>query len=428
MASITRPNHKMLHVIRVFGAKSAVSGALLPYHCRMRITFNAQTALLITRTLRTKRTAPAKWGKHVELIAPSPSPSKRFTKKLFDLPQLGLTTLPSAHSPISIAVPNKASRLRMAGACNTIYGSDRSLPPRSFIEVGEGIAISCPELIFLEMAGVMPLMQLVMLGHELCGTFSRNPHDPINGDVTLSCAPATSRERIEAFARKARWNANARRALEAIAYVADDAWSPTESIVATLASLPTQEFGYGFGRCILNKKIDTSTGLALAIGKESRRPDILIKGTSVGLNYDGAVHLDLDSIVQAAMELERHPEQAAAQLACDAIVRKVRAKAVDDIRRNRELAAAGFLVFPVTREDLYEEGALDTVMLQIMKAIENQDERDMSRQKHLLEIKYLRGKRQELIWSVLPGKHPKRSAKLLGPAQPQSISEVTVGF
>lgn len=400
----------------------------MAYHRRMRITFNAQTALLITRTLREKRTAPAKWGKRVELITPNPSPGKRFTKKLFDLPHLGITTRPDERSPLSIAVSDKASRLRMAGARNTIYGSDRSLPPRSFIEVDEGIAISCPELVFLEMAGVMPLMQLVMLGHELCGTFSRDPHDPINGDVTLSCAPATSHERIEEFVRKAKWNANAQQALEAIACVANDAWSPTESIVATLASLPTQEFGYGFGRCILNEKVDTSTGLALAIGKKSRRPDILFKGTSVGLNYDGTVHLDLDSIVQAAIELERNPGQAASQQACDAIVRKVRAKAVDDVRRNRELAAAGFIVFPVTREDLYEEGALDTVMLQIMKAIENQDGRDMSTQKRLLEIKYFRGKRQELIWSVLPGKHPKRSARLLGPGEQPRVSEVMVGF
>jgi len=393
----------------------------------MRITFNAQTALLITRTLRANRVDPAVWGKRIDLIPPDPSPGKRFTKKLFDMPHLGLALTTGKHPDLDVAVPGKELRLRMNGAHNTIYGSTRSLPPHSFIEVDDGIAISCPELIFLEMVDVMPLMRLVMLGHELCGTFSRDPHDPRNGEATLSCPPLTSCERIEAFIRETKWNAHAEQALRALSLVSDNAWSPTESIVAAVASLPYEEWGYGFGRCILNKRIDTSTGLALATGKDSRRPDILFEGTPVGLNYDGAIHLDLDAVAKAAMELERNPGEAANQQAFDAIVHEVRSKAVDDIRRNRELASAGYIVFPVTKEDLYEEGALDTVMLQVMKTIENLTGKDLSREKRLLEIRFCRGKRQELIWSVLPGKHPRHSKNLLGVGEPR-VYEVMVGF
>ncbi|MBQ2681093.1 MAG: hypothetical protein IJF97_04060 [Eggerthellaceae bacterium] len=393
----------------------------------MRITFNAQTALLITRTLRANRVDPAVWGKRIDLIPPDPSPGKRFTKKLFDMPHLGLALTTGKHPDLDIAVPGKELRLRMNGAHNTIYGSTRSLPPHSFIEVDDGIAISCPELIFLEMVDVMPLMRLVMLGHELCGTFSRDPHDPRNGEATLSCPPLTSCERIEAFIRETKWNAHAEQALRALSLVSDNAWSPTESIVAAVASLPYEEWGYGFGRCILNKRIDTSTGLALATGKDSRRPDILFEGTPVGLNYDGAIHLDLDAVAKAAMELERNPGEAANQQAFDAIMHEVRSKAVDDIRRNRELASAGYIVFPVTKEDLYEEGALDTVMLQVMKTIENLTGKDLSREKRLLEIRFCRGKRQELIWSVLPGEHPRHSKNLLGVGEPR-VYEVMVGF
>ena len=393
----------------------------------MRITFNAQTALLITRTLRANRVDPAVWGKRIDLIPPDPSPGKRFTKKLFDMPHLGLALTTGKHPDLDVAVPGKELRLRMNGAHNTIYGSTRSLPPHSFIEVDDGIAISCPELIFLEMVDVMPLMRLVMLGHELCGTFSRDPHDPRNGEATLSCPPLTSCERIEAFIRETKWNAHAEQALRALSLVSDNAWSPTESIVAAVASLPYEEWGYGFGRCILNKRIDTSTGLALATGKDSRRPDILFEGTPVGLNYDGAIHLDLDAVAKAAMELERNPGEAANQQAFDAIMHEVRSKAVDDIRRNRELASAGYIVFPVTKEDLYEEGALDTVMLQVMKTIENLTGKDLSREKRLLEIRFCRGKRQELIWSVLPGEHPRHSKNLLGVGEPR-VYEVMVGF
>ena len=393
----------------------------------MEITLSGKTALFVMRSLRASRTAPGAWGKRVDLIPPDPAPSMRFTKKLFDMPAIGFAL--SSEEPLSIcvAVPDKASRLRMKGARNIIYGSAQSLPAHPFIEVAQGLAISCPELIFLEMAAKMTMERLVMLGHELCGSFSRNPHDPRNGNVMLWCPPATSSGRIEEFIRATKWNAQAERALRALSFVSDGAWSPTESIIATMVNLPYEEFGYGLGRCELNKKVDTSVELANAIGKNDRRPDLLFKDAPVGLNYDGAVHLDLDKIAQAAINLERSPEEAAAQQTLDAVIAEVRAKAVDDIRRNRELAAAGYIVFPVTKEDLYENGGLDTVMLQAMKTIENLTGKNLSEQKRLLGIRFCREKRQDIIWSLLPGTHAharKRARETGGPR----IIEVQIGF
>ena len=66
-------------------------------------------------------------------------------------------------------------------------------------------------------------------------------------------------------------------------------------------------------------------------------------------------------------------------------------------------------------------------MLQVMKTIENLTGKDLSREKRLLEIRFCRGKRQELIWSVLPGKHPRHSKNLLGVGEPR-VYEVMVGF
>ena len=376
------------------------------YHVSMNITLNGKTALVATRTLRANRTMPSAWGKRVNLTMPDPSPAKRFTRKLFDLPQWGLALTADMPLSLDVAVPCKEGRLRMTGVHNTIYGT-RSLPPNAFIEIAEGVAISCPELLFLEMAATMPLAQLVMLGHELCGTFSRDPHDPRNGDVVLWCPPATSRENIEAFIRKAKWNDHADRALEALALTADDAWSPMESLIAAMARLPYEECGYGFGGCALNKRVDTAIEMQ-TVGKRSRKPDVLLEDTPVGFNYDGGVHLRIDDVVKAAMELERDPGRAATQEALDSIVQDVRAKAIDDIRRNRELTATGFYVLPVTKEDLYEEGGLDTVMLQAMETIERLTRRDLSDQKRSLRVRFIREKRQKLIWSLLPGRRSRQ--------------------
>lgn len=400
---------------------------IFTYHSPMRITFNGKTALAITRILRTRQTAPSMWGRRVDVIPPDPTPARRFTRKLFDLQHLGLNPFSEEEFSVDVVVAKKDARLRMKGARNTIYSSERSLPAGSFIEVDDGIAISCPELLFLEMANNLPLAHLIMLGHELCGTFSRDAHDPINGEATLWCPPATSCARIGSFIQETKWNANAEKALEALSLVSDNAWSPTESVVATVASLPYEEFGYGMGRCILNLKIDTSVDLNRAVGKSSRRPDMLFEGTHVGLNYDGTIHLNLDSIVKAAMELERNPEVTATQQALDSVVREVRAKAVDDIRRNRELASAGFIVFPVTKEDLYEDGGLDTVMFQAMNTIENLTGEDWSERKRLLKVRFCREKRQELIWSLLPGKHAGRGTGS-GDAEVPRSSELMIGF
>lgn len=145
--------------------------------------------------------------------------------------------------------------------------------------------------------------------------------------------------------------------------LSDNAWSPTESVVATMACLPLDEFGYGLGRVTLNERVATPGGLAATTEKGSRVPDILFKGTRVGINYDGAVHLNLDSIVKAAMNLAGLPGEAALARELGRALSDVRAKVVDDIMRNRELAADGLTVFPVVKEDLYREGGLDRVML-----------------------------------------------------------------
>ena len=119
-------------------------------------------------------------------------------------------------------------------------------------------------------------------------------------------------------------------------------------------------------------------------------------------------------------------------IALDRVVRDVRAKAVDDIRRNRELAAAGYVVFPVIKEDLYEEGGLDRVMMQVFEALEAFGHCDMSRQRRMMNSKLLRAKRQELVWSLLPGKHRefvsnRKDALPYLYATPE-VREISIGF
>ena len=370
--------------------------------------------------------------RRTNLIPPDPSPRKHWTKSLLNLAGFGITRETDQKNPIYLAVSEQNQRPKTKLVRNTIYGCEDDLPPNSFLRLNDDVAMSCPELLFVEMASVMDTPRLVLLGYELCGAFARDSDNPRNGDAVMYIDPVTSVERIAAYIDRAKRVRGRDKARFALDYVADNAWSPTEAIVATVIALPAGEFGYEMGRLNLNVRIQASGALARMNDCKSRVPDILFEGTNVGLNYDGAVHLDLKSIADAAMAVERYPGEALVQAALDETMRAVRAKVVDDIRRNRELSAEGYVIFPVTKEDLYEDGGLDRVMAQVMGALETFAHKDMSLQRRLLESTLIRTRRQELIWSLMPGSKallpPRKIVWPGAPGRPPETFELAIGF
>ena len=122
----------------------------------------------------------------------------------------------------------------------------------------------------------------------------------------------------------------------------------------------------------------------------------------MGFNYDGRVHLDLDAIVEAAQK---------GNLA--AAIRDVREKYLDDLKRNRELAAMGRVILPVTSSDLFAPGGLDVVMLEAALAMEEFDGRSASHLRTLLGRPSAGSHRQQLIWSLLPWPEAQRYAREL---------------
>ena len=119
----------------------------------------------------------------------------------------------------------------------------------------------------------------------------------------------------------------------------------------------------------------------------------------MGFNYDGRAHLDLDAVVEAAQK----GDPAAA-------MRDVREKYLDDLKRNRELAAMGRVILPVTSSDLFAPGGLDAVMLEAALAMEEFDGRSASYLRTLLGRPSAGSRRQQLIWSLLPWTEAQRYA------------------
>lgn len=364
-----------------------------------QLSLNGLSALCVMRELRRQGYDVARMGRS-DLVAPHPGERGRWSRalvreRLGDYPAVAIFT--SEH-PLDVAVPKAADRLRFTGAANTVYAA--GLSEGAFLKVGEGLYVSGPELLFLELALVMDLPRHLLVGMELCGSFARDAANPRGGEVAYQLPAATSVEKIRSFVegcRGVRGLLAARRTLE---YLEDNAWSPMEAMIAAFAVMPAEEMGYELWPIELNGRVGAGEGAA----KETRVPDIRFRGSDVGLNYDGEGHAPMEGVADAAARVAADPgSQVAAHELAEALER-VRRGIVEDKRRDRDLGAAGLTVFAATKEDLYERGGLDRLMMQVIGRIEREGNRKLGFQRALIANDTIGRFRQDLIWSLLPGR------------------------
>ena len=365
----------------------------------MRLSFDKWSALYVMRSLRVDRARSHVLWHRTGLVDPDPSPLRRWGKHNFDMGPYGVFDgLPG--QKVYVAASSPGARPQSRRVSSTVYG--KGIPPDSFIDIGDGFAISSPELLFVEMAALMHPIEHLMLGHELCGSFGRDARDPRNGDVAYGLPALTSVERIGEFLAQAQGMNGIARARESFRRLDDNAWSPTESLIAAFLRCPIDDMGFELDALELNKRVFRNQ--ALPDSKGSRVPDILIGGTKVGVNYDGLVHLDLESIARAAFEMGVNPAASHTELELRRAMERVRAKALDDIRRNRELAVSGYTVFPILKEDLYQRGGFDRMVAQLVGALKLQGDLDLWAPKRALASSQLCADRYRLLLSLLPGK------------------------
>lgn len=365
----------------------------------MRITFDRLSALRALRVFRaTGRALPTD---RCTMPAPDPSPQRRWSAQVIPRARLGLGKPSEDDAPIDVVVPSPAQRVEASFFSCTVRSRLAGRP--LFVDLGEGVFIPCPELLFYELADVMTPEAHALLAYELCGTYARDAAEPRLGATTYNVPPVTSVARLRAFidgqSRASRVTMKARLNL---GRAADNAWSPMEAVVALMLRLPVHELGYEFGDVVLNQRHAATPELVRAGAATSRVPDIEVVGTHVGFNYDGGGHLDLESVAEAALRGDARPA-----------MRKVREKHRDDIRRTRELAAAGHVVFPLTAGDLYAPGALDAVMLEAAMAMSELDGRSTGELRAALLPGRLAQTRQQLVWSLLPWQSGRRHAREL---------------
>lgn len=368
----------------------------------MKLTFNKRTALVLLRLVRAERGGAGIRRRQATLLDPNPAPGSHWTAKSLagflgefglDLDELG---------QVDVCTGDAARRPKSRFFSSTVYKTP--LPEGAFLQLGKCANVSSPELLFVELANEMSFAEHMLLGFELTGCYVRDALRPVGGGAKFKVPAVTSTRRIRDFLDAA-WHLNGtQKARRTLQLLSDNAWSPFESVVATMMLLPWEEDGYGFGTCTLNMRVQTPEHLVGSAQKGSRAPDILIEGTHVGVNYDGGDHMDLDSIARAGMALGQNPGSGQIANELDQSMARVRAKYVDDGRRNRELSADGYAVYPVFKEDLYQFGGLDRTMMQVMEALKRLDKWDVSEYQRILQLEFARQERQALLQSMIPGR------------------------
>jgi len=177
-------------------------------------------------------------------------------------------------------------------------------PDGSYVSIGNGVAVSAPPLCFFQMAGELPLVKLVQLGLELCGTYSLPIKDEYSpgveaADNVLYGQPQlTNIKALKAFAVRMEGVRGQKKVSRALRYIADGSASPMETKLFLLLTLPYKLGGYGLPAPKLNRRIEIGNPDRRGSGKAYYVCDLFWEKANVAVEYDSEFyHSGADKIV-----------------------------------------------------------------------------------------------------------------------------------
>jgi hypothetical protein len=162
----------------------------------------------------------------------------------------------------------------------------RNLPRNSFVKLENKQKIVSPQLMFLQLASTLDIIEIIILGYLLCaypeGIFSNSL---INKSHLIKYVSSANLP-------------NKKKALRALKYVQEGANSIMEIFVAMLLSLPNALGGLSIPGGVLNYKVELDNLSARAIKKKNLYIDYCFPNQKIGYEYQGSFHnrtIDEDS-------------------------------------------------------------------------------------------------------------------------------------
>jgi len=166
------------------------------------------------------------------------------------------------------------------------------------------------------MADKLPLVKLIELGYELCGSYSLptkrkhlesfsmgNHQGQKTSDNNLYGHPQlTSSKALKAFVANLEGIRGQKKACRALRYIVDGSASPMETILVMMLTLPHQLGGYGLPAPVLNKRINRGRSSKQRLDTAYYLCDLYWPAANLAVEYDsdlyhtGADRLTADSM------------------------------------------------------------------------------------------------------------------------------------
>lgn len=181
------------------------------------------------------------------------------------------------------------------------------IPDYSLLSIGNGILVSSPEFCFFQLADKLPLIKLIELGFELCGTYSlpemgsQGEHSVTIKEGKYGVAPLTSTKKLSTFVTHMAGVRGRNKALRALKYITDGSASPMETKLTMLLTLPYMLGGYGFPMPKLNSRVEPAGSAKRATNKSYYSCDLFWADLNLAVEYDsdtyhtGSERIDSDS-------------------------------------------------------------------------------------------------------------------------------------
>lgn len=150
------------------------------------------------------------------------------------------------------------------------------LPP-SVLRVVDGQSVVSPEFAFLQLAGKLDPLNLILLGIMLCSS-------------PTGSAPFTTRQNLIDTVSKARRHYGRQKALRALHYVREGCRSIQEAFLFLFLTLPHRLGGCGFRGGVFNHKIRLNEEGARALGQAYCHADLYFPQHRLIVEYDSFLH------------------------------------------------------------------------------------------------------------------------------------------
>jgi very-short-patch-repair endonuclease len=174
-------------------------------------------------------------------------------------------------------------------------------PRGCFVHVSDDLLVSTPEFCFLQMATKLPLPKLIRLGYELCGAYCLIPNDTEENELVRYDNPLTNTARLSTFLAKMKGTNGHGRAVRALGYCANNSYSPMETILTIIFTLPYFLGGYGLPKPLLNHTLEVKQTFKKATSNETYVCDLYWPNQKLDVEYDSdTYHIGADRIARDA--------------------------------------------------------------------------------------------------------------------------------